>query len=337
VLNKCTNTNSNPQNTTNVSKTGDAASTLTVVDDSAALAAAGLSAYGPNVYCLDNSGGSIAAFAASTGGTGNTNAHSAVAWVRGGSGAIGDSSTSPIATFAASVGFVRRSLVGYTPAGTNQRMLIRADAGQVVYFTLNGLYEGSTAPAQDVVVQGSAAYGFGRPGLIFDGSDDELTLGSVPFPTGANASEVWVLCDQQAPPSDTGSRYPFSYGGGAVVANRDIRRIVTTGVNRARGAYGDGSTTFFSDNTAVDLSGRHVLRANYGANDIRMDVDGSAGTSTALTPATGSARTRIGGINAGTAASFWQGQIAAVLVTNPLSTDQASQLLTYLKARGGIA
>ena len=36
----------------------------------------------------------------------------------------------------------------------------------------------------------------GLPGVTFDGTDDELTLASCPFPTGASPSEIHALVDQ---------------------------------------------------------------------------------------------------------------------------------------------
>lgn len=196
--------------------------------------------------------------------------------------------------------------------------------------------QGST-PGQWVATPAGPAYGFGRPGVIFDGSDDELTLASVPFPTGANACEIWALVDQTALVADTTDRRVFSYGGNANATSRQMRRVVATGVNRARIASGDGAVAADVTNSSVDLSGRHVMRGIVRAADIQIDVDGVASLTAPVTSATGTARTRIGANTADSAGGFWQGQIAAVLVTSTLSADQASQLLTYLKSRGGIA
>jgi hypothetical protein len=66
-------------------------------------------------------------------------------------------------------------------------------------------------------------------------------------------------------------------------------------------------------------------------------VDGVAGTPATVTPNTNVSNTRMGANTAATASQFHLGQIATVLITSPLSTDQAAQLTAYLKARGGIA
>lgn len=162
LTNKCTNYNANPTDLTGVAKSGDAAATLTVVDDSAALAAAGLAGIctSGKVYKLDNSAGSITSTASFSGQTANTNAHSATIFVRGGTGVVfnnfGDSPGA--SAFGASATYVRRSY-SMTPGGTNRQMTIRADIGQVVYFILNQLTETTIAASSLPIIPttGSAA------------------------------------------------------------------------------------------------------------------------------------------------------------------------------------
>ena len=177
----------------------------------------------------------------------------------------------------------------------------------------------------------------GRPGITFDGSDDELTLASVPFPTGASACEIWALVDQQDVVADTTNRRIFAYGGNANATSRHLYRSVGLGMYRAGWIVGDGVGVQNSDNTPVDLSGRHVMRLRVSPTATQVDVDGVAGSSAAVVPGTGTTRTRLGANTGDAAGGFWKGHAAALLVTSTLSTDQASQLLTYLKARGGIA
>jgi hypothetical protein len=137
--------------------------------------------------------------------------------------------------------------------------------------------------------------------------------------------------------ADTTSRRCFSYDGSGNNTSRQLMRAVQTGVNRARAVIGSGSGSANIDNANVDLSGRHVIRCAVGATATRIDVDGTAGSSTAATLGTSAGVVRIGSNTSGTAANFWQGSIAAIVVTSPLSADQASRLNAYLKARGGIA
>ncbi|MET4190716.1 MULTISPECIES: hypothetical protein [unclassified Bradyrhizobium] len=145
VASKSTNKNANPTATTNVAKTGDAAATLTIVDDSAALTAAGLSniCTSGKVYKLDNSAGSTTAQASFSGQTSNLNIHALSAYVRG-SGAINLRTGFCAPTGMArtvTTNYVRQSvtLASLTAGALNTAdvMWIEATAGSVVYFILN--------------------------------------------------------------------------------------------------------------------------------------------------------------------------------------------------------
>lgn len=181
-----------------------------------------------------------------------------------------------------------------------------------------------------------AATGFnGGPELSFDGVDDVLTLAGVPFPTAAVAAEIWILLRQAAPASDATVRLAFAYGG-AAAASRRVQRSVVTGVNRAVGSVGNGTSGVEIANAAIDMSGRHVVRLETGATASQLTVDGGTPTSSAVVPATNTNRTRIGASTAtSTPSNYWQGGIAAVLVTNPLSAEKAGALQTYLAKRKG--
>lgn len=174
-----------------------------------------------------------------------------------------------------------------------------------------------------------------RPGLTFDGVANMLSMASVPFPTGASPCEIWVLVDQTALPADTGDRCIFAYGGGGSSSARRAFRVVRTGVNRAEGDIGNGTTAVGATNTSVDFSGRNVARYQVGATTSQTDVNGTVGSGATVTPATGTTTTAIGSTDTGS--TMFKGVIASVLVTSPLSSSQAALLTTYLKARGGIA
>jgi hypothetical protein len=157
--NKCTNYNVNPTALTNVSKGGDAASTLTVVSDAAALATAGLANISPNgnVYKLDNSLGSTWAAMVVAGASGNTNTHSYTAWVRGsGTGKIGDSySQAYTLAFTATSGYVKKV---YTGAAVNvaTSFTVYADPGAIIYVIGNQMEETSYSSSM-IVTSGAAA------------------------------------------------------------------------------------------------------------------------------------------------------------------------------------
>jgi hypothetical protein len=173
----------------------------------------------------------------------------------------------------------------------------------------------------------------GFPGITFDGVDDYYTLASVPFPTGANPCEIWIVCSQDALPADTTSRRLFGYGGTANPAARLFQRIVTGGVNRIRANVGDGAVGQAIDNTTVDFSSRHLLRLSVGATASSLYVDGGSAIDLSVVPATGTTRVRIGASQADTAASFWSGKVRDIVVTGPLSSDDAASLQSYLLDR----
>lgn len=184
-----------------------------------------------------------------------------------------------------------------------------------------------------------SATGFnGRPGIPFDGVDDELTLAGVPFPSGAAASRVWLLLDQTALPADTAVRYPFAYGNGSA-SERRVRRVVVSGVNRGGTSTGNGGGSTLAVDGLVDLSGRHVMLATFGPTDSSISVDGAAPTSVAAVPATATSRTRIGALAVSTASAFFQGVLNTILIDDgsPAAIAQDPKIIAYLKARGGIA
>jgi len=177
----------------------------------------------------------------------------------------------------------------------------------------------------------------GRPGLLFDGVDDELTYaGTGVFPVGATPSVIWMLVDQMTLAADATVRVFGGYGDQAAT-RRAVARVVNSGVNRARVDAGNGGGTITGLNNAVDLSGRHVIKATFTATDMMIDIDGVAGVTTAVVPATASTRVRIGAATAAVAANFANCIFSLLAVTNPLSATPDAQMLAYLKARGGIA
>lgn len=163
--NKCTNYNANPNGSlTNLTKGGDAAATLTEVDDSAALAAAGLSVVcsSGKVFKLDNSAGVAIAYVDAYGATGNTNDHALSAYMRGSGSAYlrtGFTLTNdwgPATLTSSYARIVSRQSSGLAGGSKNSADVLRivAHPGAVAYFILNQLEEQaySTSP---IVVAGS--------------------------------------------------------------------------------------------------------------------------------------------------------------------------------------
>lgn len=183
-----------------------------------------------------------------------------------------------------------------------------------------------------------SATGFnGRPCVIPDGIDDEMTLAPVPagIPTGANGCIIWALVDQTALPADATNRHIITWGLNSNT-NRYIARLVNSGANRGFAAAGNGTTGIVSINTSVDFSGRHLVSGRVSATDVQADVDGVAGSPSAVTPATGATRLRLLAASAGTAAGFWQGPANAIFITSPtLTAGQLASITAWANARKG--
>jgi hypothetical protein len=172
----------------------------------------------------------------------------------------------------------------------------------------------------------------GNPGATFNGTANVMTLGSVPFPTGATACNMWATADQQALAADATARHIFAYGGDSNLNQRRLYRNVTTGQNRVFVMVGNGATAPTA-NIAADFSGRHAARANVTGSQILAGMDGAQGGSTSVTPNTTSTRSRIGASANVAAAGFWQGVIRDVLVTTTLTAGQITQMNTWLASR----
>lgn len=153
-INKCRNFNANPTDLTGVSKAGDAAATLTLVDDTAELAAAGLGEVCTSgmAFKLDNSAGATNAQAYVTGNSGNTNVHTMSVYMRS-TGSVRMVLSSSGGTNWTGPAVYTRLSATVTPANSSQQLVIEAAAGKIVWFVLNQLEEGSFA-SPPVVTEG---------------------------------------------------------------------------------------------------------------------------------------------------------------------------------------
>lgn len=178
----------------------------------------------------------------------------------------------------------------------------------------------------------------GRPGITFDGTDDFLRAATQPFPIGANASEIWLLASQDLPAATTGTRNAVGYGTASGAGIRQIKRTITAGVNHAFALCGNsGGAGISIIDTLLDYSGRHVQRVIFGPATLGLEGDGLANPPVAMVPGTTAGNFTIGATNTVATAQLWSGTFNSVLVTAPLPANDAAQLLSYLKARGGIS
>jgi hypothetical protein len=141
--NKCTCRKVNPVDITNVTKSGDAAATLTVVDDTAALEAAGLLGLctSGKVYKLDNSAGGVDSLCVIGGQNGNTSAHSVSCFARSyvGAGVLRFASIDRFIFDTTT--YVRGTSYFAGGGATDLSIVIKAPAGSIVYFILPELIE----------------------------------------------------------------------------------------------------------------------------------------------------------------------------------------------------
>lgn len=174
-----------------------------------------------------------------------------------------------------------------------------------------------------------------RPGLIFDGVDDQLSLAGFPaaFPTGANPCWMWGCVSQEKTTADSSRRDILQYGDSSTtVLTRRISRTLVSAENRFEVSAGNGVGTDPSTNASVVFLNRHVVVGKISGANNQADADGVAGPPVSHTPTTTASQLlRIGAaVNGG---DFWGGRMSAVLVTLPLSADEQSQLYTYLNRR----
>ena len=174
----------------------------------------------------------------------------------------------------------------------------------------------------------------GAPCITFDGAQQYLKCTDAAFmsllPAGATPCEIWVVCSQAVAAADATTRHVAGYAATSVVNGRSVARLPVGGVNRARSYTGTGAAATNATDTHVDLSGVHVLRSIHGATQTSIDVDSAGAVTAAVVPNTSTPTLfTVGTIPALAASNWWQGKVSAVLVTAPLTTQQATDLHNY--------
>lgn len=175
----------------------------------------------------------------------------------------------------------------------------------------------------------------GSPCLTFNGTSQYLKCTDSAFlallPKDAVPCEIWALCSQDVAAADTTTRHIAGYSASSVINGRSLARLPVSSVNRARAYAGTGAAATTATDTHVDLSGVHVMRGIFGATQTSIDVDGNSPVVASVVPVTSTpALFMVGAIPALAASNWWQGKIAAILVTKPLSSQKATDLHAYL-------
>lgn len=171
-----------------------------------------------------------------------------------------------------------------------------------------------------------------RPVITPDGTDDQLTLAPVPaaFPVGSNGSEIWWLGDQLQPDTAPDGNL-LAYGDATGNAFRDLIRTKNSINNAEADASGVGVTI-----VATLFFGKFVVRAIFQASTLSLQLNGGALTTAAVTLSTGTTRVRFGANVNGSPAGFAASPTNLILITNPLSTDVAAKVNTFLLARRNV-
>ena len=172
----------------------------------------------------------------------------------------------------------------------------------------------------------------GSAGLFFDGNDDSLFSMDAAgwFPTGSSPLEMWAVVQQDAPTgSDTAIRCAASIGNNSLNTDLRMRRQEQTGANRYQATVGTGSAFSTASVSGVAFSSRHVLRLAASATSYQLVLDTSPVVTTSAAKAVDAARVAIGATPPGNS-QYWRGIIRHVLVTAPLTSDQAARLGAYL-------
>lgn len=316
ATNKCANYNANPTDTTGTTKGGDAAATLTVVDDSAALAAAGLSSIcsSGKVYKLDNSGGASYATVQIGGATGNTNPHTFSVYARrttpsNNANLTGSGSFPGSTAIDASGVYKRYSLTG-TPASTGDRFQVAALAGAVVYFILNQTEEASFVSSPIVTTGASATRAADSAGVTLSGLTYPLSM-FAEFERAVDTGSAEVLANV----SDGSS----SNRAHVYVNSSDVAEGIadTGGVNQM--------TLSASTAHAVGVVGKVAMRV--ATNDGRVASKGALSSpDTSVTLPASPSLLKFGSNQLGTAVSY--GYLRRAAIFNRALTDAELESIT---------
>lgn len=318
--NKITACKHNPTDTTNVSRVGNASAVLSLVNDAAELAAAGLSTVcsNGNVYKLDNTlGGASTAYMAFAGVTGNTNTHVVSAYVRstGGATRVRNTSLSGSALVDAGGPYVRANFT-FTPAGGSDVLWVVAGLGTVAYAILPCLEEGAFVTS---VIGGDTTSAVTR-------DLDDITIPLSKLPWSATAGTV---IEYAQPPQDTsanGARYWMFDDG---TSDNRIHTKSGTAAAKQRSATIMAATaeqlsvTPSNNDTAADYKAALAWEANNAQLVVNGSTRGAADTSVTLP--TGLTTLRLGG-NAAHADTSYPAAALSMLVYLPERLSQADMI-----------
>lgn len=210
--------------------------------------------------------------------------------------------------------------------------LITLSGSQVTSFRdVYNAYDAVQGVSASRPVYGATGFN-GVPGLTFDGTDDELTLASYPFPSGASPSIMRSVVQQDVAAGVAGITIAFAMGDLAVQSRR-IGRTSSGGVNRAQLTVGDGATTLSATGSVVDFSGRHLVKGVFGGTSSDLVTDKGTPTNVAGIPSTSATRVRLGANANAVAGAFWGGKGRDWFITGSETAGQTTYIDNFFMNR----
>lgn len=177
-----------------------------------------------------------------------------------------------------------------------------------------------------------SASGFaGRPMLVFDGVDDNLSGSAEGLPIDGDEGTILAIVDQMALPGDSSQLRCVTGYGSTSTRSRRLRRTVVTGVNRPNTATGNGDS-LGSVSGDGDLSGRHVLRGLINATSRQSAMDRAPYVPQGTSPMTDPGTLAVGRPG-DSSVQFWHGGVNAVLYLGALTPEQDAKVLEWAMAR----
>lgn len=176
----------------------------------------------------------------------------------------------------------------------------------------------------------------GRPGITFDGVDDNLrNTGTQAWPLTGDY-EIWMLVIS-IPATVSANQIFINWPTTATGKNTALRR----NANSTNGVFlsGNGTTNAGPNIDAVVPGLPQVWRGIADGANIQTEIDGVGSTLTACVPSLDSSASRntIGANSASTAAAFANVAINLIMVTRRLPDDLATKNRRYLLGRAGRA
>ena len=234
----------------------------------------------------------------------------------------------------------------WTPADLGAKVWLWYDAEDAATLTLSGSLVDSWADKRGTgVVPAQTTSGFkptlnptglnNRPAVVFDGSDDYLSVigvnALVPALDGSASYEIWGLTNDLDTVSST-LRFLLCFGSTNALSRGLLRGNSTPGFGGI--VLGDGATATIEYST-TPAQGIHAWRLAMSSGNSNLYRDSNVSILNSTRGLSTTANRLVLGSRTPTA-SFWQGPLNSVLVTAPLTAGEATQMMNFLKTRGGI-